>query len=439
VQVVSLSDGRSLYALNAGKLVMPASNMKIVTVAVAAARLGWNFRFETRLETVGSVDDGVLEGDLVVTGTGDPSIGSPDQRGAALFDEWADALRRVGITRVNGRLVGDDRAFDDEPIGAGWAWDYLAAGYAAPSGALSYNEDVAVVRITPGAVVGAPAIVELGPPGHLLDVRQDVLTGAAGTNAAVSFARLPGSPRLSIRGQVPLGGPTLVRTTSVDNPTRYFVEAFRDVLSNHGIGVSGGAWDIDDLRAPPSTDGRTLIDRHLSAPLSVLAGYAMKVSQNFYGETFLKAIGAAAAPPGSAAHGRTAVAETLASWGLATDGLVMYDGSGLSRYDYVTADLIVGVLEHVWQDPVLRGPFAAALPVGGHDGTLEARMRTPELDRRVQAKTGTIANVRALSGFLDASGGDRLAFAMIANNFTAPSAQVDAVMEQALERLAAAR
>ena len=163
--------------------------------------------------------------------------------------------------------------------------------------------------------------------------------------------------------------------------------------------------------------------------------YALKVSQNFYGEMFLKALGASGGV-GTIDLGRQTVTNTLGAWGLPTGALVMSDGSGLSRYDYVTADLVVGILAHMWTDETLRGSYVAALPVGGHDGTLDNRMRNSDLDRLVQAKTGTIANVRALSGYLTTKSGTKLAFSIIANNFTAPSAQVDAIMEAALARLA---
>ncbi len=162
----------------------------------------------------------------------------------------------------------------------------------------------------------------------------------------------------------------------------------------------------------------------------------MKVSQNYYGEMFLKALGrGTGGEPGSTERGRGAVLQTLAGWNVASDALVMYDGSGLSRYNYVSAELVSGILTHVWQDERLRGPFVAALPVSGLDGTLESRMRNTPLDRRVQAKTGTIDNVRSLAGYIETKGGETLVFAMIANHFTSPNAQVDAVMEQALERL----
>lgn len=435
VRIESLRTGDVLYERNAGKLVVPASNMKLLTLSVAAEKLGWDYRFETLLEAIGPVKDGVLDGDLIVTGTGDPSIVAQDRGASAVFAEWAAALRAAGIRRVAGRIIGDDNAFDDEGLGAGWAWDYLTAGYAAPSGALSYNENVVSVRISPGARDGEAARVELVPPGATFEVANEVLTAAAGTNASVELVRRPGSPRLTVRGRVPASGAAASRTTTIDNPTRYFVEGLRAALAERGVPVAAGAWDIDDLVDAPPATGRRLIARRQSLPLSALGAQFLKVSQNFYGEMFLKAIGRAPGRPGSADTGRQVVRDTLAAWGIGRDAFVMYDGSGLSRYDYVTADAIVAILKHVWHDEKLRGPFLAALPVGGHDGTLESRMKTSALNRRVQAKTGTIANMRALSGFLETNSGEKLVFSIIANHYTGPTAEVDAAAEKALERL----
>ncbi len=161
----------------------------------------------------------------------------------------------------------------------------------------------------------------------------------------------------------------------------------------------------------------------------------MKDSQNFYGETLLKSMGRAAGAMGSTAGGRQAVRETLTKWDVAADGIVMRDGSGLSRQNYVTADAIVTILKRVWNDQRLRGRFLAALPVAGRDGTLETRMRDSILNGRVQAKTGTISNVRSLSGFVDTKNGEKLVFSIIANHFTATSAVIDGIVEKALVRL----
>ena len=140
---------------------MPASNMKIVTLAAAADILGWDHRFTTTLETSAAVDRGVLAGDLFVRGGGDPTINAREGRAAAVLDEWAAALRAAGINEIDGRIVGDDQLFDDEGIGPGWAWDYLQFGYAAPVGALQFNENLATLTVRPAAQAGDPAEVTL--------------------------------------------------------------------------------------------------------------------------------------------------------------------------------------------------------------------------------------------------------------------------------------
>jgi serine-type D-Ala-D-Ala carboxypeptidase/endopeptidase (penicillin-binding protein 4) len=437
VRVESLRDHRLLYERNSAKLVIPASNMKIVTLAVAAERLGWGFTYETRLEAAGPIENGVLRGDLVVVGTGDPSIVSLDFAPAALFAEWATALWDAGIRQVDGRVIGDDRAFDSDGLGPGWAFDYLAEGYAAPTGALSYNENEVVLRAWPGPSAGTPARIELTPPGHLLDVVNEIQTGAADARTVIDLFRFPGSSRLVVRGRVPASGAVVTRTTTVDNPTRFFAEGLRLAILDRGIQVVGGAWDADQMAGAIAGPDRRVITRRTSQPLSSLAGYFMKVSQNFYAETLLKTIGRAATPaePGSVATGRRAVRETLTAWGVPEDAYEPHDGSGLSRYDYVTAGAIVTILRHVWDDERLRGPFVASLPVAGRDGTLASRMRNTVLDVNVQAKTGTISNVRSLSGYLETRSGEKIVFSMIVNHFTASSAQVDAIVERALARV----
>ena len=431
IHIESLDDHRVIYSHAADARMMPASVLKLVTAAVAADRLGWTHSFDTRLEAAGPIVDGVLRGDLIVIGSGDPTIDAQDLRTAPLFDEWADALRAAGITRVDGRLIGDDSAFADERLGAGWAWDYLTAAYAAPSGALSYNGNLVAVQIAPAADVGAPALVTLQPPGHGLALHNVVVTAAPGTTPTIAIERWPGSHTLTVRGQVPHGSAPQVRATTVANPTDFFVDGLRLALAARGIRVRDGAVDIDDLTSPPTPGPRREIARRSSVPLSSLVAQMLKTSQNFYAEMLIKAIGRTAADSGgvgSTERGRQLIRQTLERWGIGTDALVMYDVSGLSRYDYVSARLLTDVLKTMWQDDRYRGSFAAALPVAGHDGTLGARM-TDTLRRRVQAKTGTIANVRSLAGYMETAAGERLVFAMLANHFVAPNADVDRIME----------
>jgi D-alanyl-D-alanine carboxypeptidase/D-alanyl-D-alanine-endopeptidase (penicillin-binding protein 4) len=414
-RIDSLRTGETIYAKNADKLVMPASNMKILTMTVAAETLGWNFTYQTKLEAVGQISDGVLNGDLIVVGGGDPTILSNDGGPAPLFAEWAAALRKAGITRINCRIIGDDAFFDDDTLGMGWSWDDLVFGYGAPISGLSYNENQVVVRITPGAKAGEPAKVELSPAvGHGLVVTTDVVTQArpadaapdARLRAAVSFDRVYGQNALVIRGTIPVGATPAVQTVAVNNPTLFFAESLRLALIGEGIIVSGASVDLDDITLPASAPRRPIATR-ASPPLSVIGPYFMKESQNYIAETLFKTLGKVVKGQGSADAGRATVLETLARW---PDAIVMRDGSGLSRYNYVTTDAIVTMLTRMWKNDALRGPFAASLPVAAHDGTLSNRMKNTWLDAHVQAKTGTISNVRSLSGYLETKSGERMCF-----------------------------
>jgi serine-type D-Ala-D-Ala carboxypeptidase/endopeptidase (penicillin-binding protein 4) len=444
VVVRALGSGERLYDRNGTKLMMPASNMKIVTMSAAAQSMGWDARFSTTLETTAPVDGGTLRGDLYVRGGGDPTINTRGGRGAALFGEWTSALSAAGIRKIDGRIIGDDNLFDDEGLGAGWAWDYLQYGYAAPVGALQYNEDVAELVVTPGPAAGAPAVVTLSP-GSGLTVSNKTLTAAAGTPETLDYRRLLDRPVLEVFGVVPLPPPadpagapvgTVGRQVAVINPTAYFVQSLKNALTAQGIEVSGDAVDIDDLPTPASPPDRRTIARAESPPLREIGSVMMKVSQNLYADTLLKALGAAVSGTGTVAAGRDAALAVLRDWKIDERSLVMADGSGLSRYNYVTADFITALLERMHSDPRHRDPFIATLAVAGKDGTVATRLRKTRAEGNARVKTGSISNIRALSGYVQTRDGETLAFSIIANDFIIPAATVNWITDLAVETLA---
>jgi D-alanyl-D-alanine carboxypeptidase/D-alanyl-D-alanine-endopeptidase (penicillin-binding protein 4) len=434
VVVQSLASGETVYSENASKLLMPASNMKIVTLAAAAERLGWDFTYETRLLTAGPVAHGVLAGDLIAVGSGDPTIGGRGGSATRVFEAWADQLRADGLTEIKGRIVADARAFDRESLGAGWAWDYLASGYAAGVSALQFNESVADVAIHPGPSAGTPAVIEVRPVESGLVLDTHVTTVATG-DADLDFSRLPGSNRLVVRGTIPAGSKEVVRAAAVDRPALYFARMLRATLIARGIRVTGGAGEFEDVYPVAPTAPMRVLLSHRSAPLAEVARVLMKVSQNQYAETLLRTLGAQSGP-GTAVAGQKVVREVLDGWGVPQDAYVLADGSGLSRYNYVCAELLVRILRQMYRDPRHREPFMAALPIGGQDGTLARRFVGTRATENVHAKTGSIANVRALSGYVTTLDGEPLAFSILANHFTVPQATIDAATDLALERLA---
>lgn len=424
VLVAPAEPGDDLYSLNAEKLMMPGSVMKIVTVAAAAEVLGWEHQFETQIAAVAPVDHGVLRGDLVVIGGGDPSISERNDVPGTLR-ALARQVREAGITRVEGGIIGHDDLFDDHGFGDGWTLDNLPYGYAAAVSALEYNEGSVDLAIRAGTAAGQPVVIEVRPEGGGLQIDNRLVTVAESGTGMLTLRRLPGSPRIIVQGQIPANAAPFVRTASVDNPTAFFVSAFRAALVAEGIQVSGDAIDIDDFLAKPDMSGARTLVSHKSAPLRQIAASMMRVSQNQYAETLLKVIG-----------GREKARLVLNGWGLTSDSYVMADGSGLSRYNYVTSNALVRLLRQMRADAKHASSFSAILPVTGRDGALVKRLAGTAADGRVRAKTGTVDNVRAIAGYVETSGGETLVFSIIANNFTVSTSVIDAAADKALVHLA---
>lgn len=441
VDIRSVDSGQILFRHNADRLMMPASNMKILTLAAAAQALGWDHRFITSLETAAPIENGVVRGDVTVRGNGDPTIGARDNRAVVVFEQWARALREAGITTIEGRVIGDDQAFDDDGVGPGWSWDYLEAGYAAPIGALQYNENTAELTIAPGAATGDPAIVVLAPGTGLSVLNRSTTIAAAegGRRGSINVRRRIDRPEIEITGTVVSGAAPARRTVAVLNPTLYFARAVKDALASRGIEVCGDAVDGDDIAAELVTSAsaeRRVLARTESPTLREIATVLMKVSQNQYAETLLKAIATKNGGIGTTDAGRAAAVETFSSWNIPRDAYVMSDGSGLSRYNYVAPSMVTSVLQRMHSDPVHREPFLTTLPIAGKDGTISTRMRKTRAAENAIAKTGSIANVRSLSGFVKTRDGETLVFSIIANDFVIPAATVTWIADLAVETLA---
>jgi D-alanyl-D-alanine carboxypeptidase/D-alanyl-D-alanine-endopeptidase (penicillin-binding protein 4) len=435
IKVVSLRDSTVVYSQNAAEFLVPASNQKVLTLAAAAERLGWDYRFTTRFMATGPIGpSGILNGDLVIVGDGDPTINPrhPDRWG--VFDYWAEALKARGVRTISGNVVGDDNAFDEPGWGVGWAWDNLQDGYAAPVGALQYHENQIQVVVGPGMGDGAAAIVGTSPIGSGIFIVNKVKTVAADAPSAVELARVPGTPHLHVRGQIAAGASPVTVLAAVQNPTEFYLEALRDVLARHGIAVSGSMSDIDELLEPPKTEGNLelLVDR--SPPLLEIADVLMKWSRNGYAETLLAAM-APAGKPASGTRGLETMRTTLAGFGLPPDSYLPRDGSGLSRYDYVSADALTTLLAAIAANPTHAERFRSTLAVSGVSGLLANRMKGTPAEGRVVAKTGALFNVRSISGYLTTLAGESMAFAILVNNFRVANAEIDAITDKALARI----
>jgi D-alanyl-D-alanine carboxypeptidase/D-alanyl-D-alanine-endopeptidase (penicillin-binding protein 4) len=434
VLVQSLSRNDTLYAVNPHKLMLPSSNLKVFTLAAAAERLGWDYTYETAVAATAGIESGRIDGDLIVSGSGDPSLSESNELGPRLFELWAERLKTLGVATISGRIIGDDHAFDNETLGAGWMWDDLNEGYSAGIGALQVDQNVTSLTVSPGSVVGSAAVALFAAEGTGLTVRNRATTGPPDSPPSVRVHRPAFSAMIELGGSIPLDAKPIKRAVPVDNPTLYFVSELRRVLIASGIEVRGAAIDIDDLPETPLTGDRLPLLVHRSPPLSTLAERLMKFSQNQYAETLLKTLGAAAGQP-TFEGGRVAVRQVAESWGVAPGDLVLADGSGLSRYNLVTPQALVTVLAHVDRDERLKEPFEATLPIAGRDGTLAGRLKGTPADGNVRAKTGSFSNARSVAGYARTADGEPIVFAIIANNFGIPAAVIDRVTDDIITHI----
>ncbi len=383
VLIVNPRTGDTLYSKNAGKLFMPASNMKIVTSAVALTLLGADYSYRTTFATDGEVRDSLLDGNLIVIGRGDPTI-SDNMRGLAtlVMDTLADSVRAHGIRQVTGSLARVGNAFPDSVHGYGWEWDDLGEYYAAGVDELIFNEGMAPTSLRP-------------PPDT---VRDSLYSGPA------------------------------------KDPATGYLNAFNDALIRKHINVEAGVMD-SILPTPIKMD--TLFT-YISPPLRNILPALLKPSQNQIAEILLKTIGLERGGMGTADSARKIVAQQLLAWGVQPDGFAIYDGSGLSRHDLVSPETLVRVLDRIQQDTAFA-VYYNAMPIAGVDGTLKDRMKGTPAEGNVHAKTGSIGAARSLSGYVTSADGERLIFSILANNWTTPSSAVTGVADQIVAALASYR
>jgi D-alanyl-D-alanine carboxypeptidase/D-alanyl-D-alanine-endopeptidase (penicillin-binding protein 4) len=433
--VHSLRHGETLYSFNSFRLQTPASNQKLLTAAAAAERLGWDYRYTTRIYSTGTVDsNGALNGDLIVVSDGDPTINPRHPQRWAIFDEWGKQLAAKGIRQVTGYLIGDDNAFEEPGWGLGWAWDDLAFGYGAAVSALQYHENQVALLVGPGLEAGAHAVISVSPPGSGLTIDHQVTTAAAGEASRITLLRPPGTDLLTVIGQVALGSPAITEYAAVDNPTQVYLNALRVAFGRHGVTIERTPVDIDAMRVVPDMSQATLLIEDQSPTLTEIIDVTLKWSRNIYAETMLRSMSPEGKPK-SAAGGLAALEATLNDWGIFREYFLARDGSGLSRYDYLTADALTWLLTYLWADPKHAELYRAALPVFGVNGNIANRLTNTPASGRVWAKTGSMSQVRSLSGYIVTVEGEPLVFSFLVNGFRVPTREIDAAMDRALLRL----
>lgn len=437
IQIQSLDRGDILYSHCAEKSLIPASNMKLFTTAAALALLGPDFRYETRLVTGDSdLTDGVVNGDLYVLGSGDPTFSRAfhEEGPLAPLTSLARVLRTIGIRRIEGHLIGDDTIFDDEHVQESWWYGDLTLSFAAEPGGLSLNSNSYRITAGPGEKEGDPPIVHTVPPNVYGEWIITATTSAPGSRALLRCHRAVDTNRIVLEGSIPLGSNPVEMEVTIHNPTLFFTTLLKHVLEKEGIEVSGRPLDMDDLPQPPVIPTQALASCQ-SAPIAEIVAAANKPSENFFTNQLLKTLGARFGKAGSFREGTRVVTRFLQDYGIDTDGFVMVDGSGMSRVNLAAPEHILALLRVMANHPQSQF-YRDSLPIAGRDGTLRNRMRGTPAENKVHAKTGHVRFVSCLSGYVTAANGEKLAFSTMANNLAAGTAGADALQDRICAKLA---
>jgi len=409
--VVSLTRGDTLYANNAGGEMVPASTMKLLTSALAFEQFGPNYQFSTdalREGTVGA--DGTLSGNLYIRGDGDPALSGKFLPGGpeAPMNRLADLVASQGIKRVTGDVIGDATGFDDQKIPEGWLSRYLQAGYAARVSALSLNENLVAVAVTPSSP-GKPATVKLEPSTSAIPLVSNVRT-VAGSGARLGFRKL-GDGTIQANGSIGTRAGTRKYVYIVEDPASFTTGAFRNALIARGVKVDGG------IRLGKTPSAATKVASLLSPPLASMIAVMNRESINHYAELLFRnaARGQKRDATGTVANASSLLDTFFASKvGSDTTQLTFADGSGLSTLDRVTARSQVQLLGYAHR--AAWGPWLhSSLPVAGDSELLKRRMRNTPAEGNLHAKTGTTNDVVALAGYVTAVNGEVLAFSFLYN------------------------
>lgn len=414
LQVVDVLTGDELYSWDADETLVPASTMKVVTSAAALRSLGPTWRFHTALLHDGEISgEGVLEGNLYVRGTGDPTLVVEK-----LWKLVAD-LEVEGVVEIDGDVILDDTYFSDGPMIPGWRKKVdIANGpaYFAPVGALSLNHNALSIVIAPAFELGGPARLQLETSSDLVSFDNQLETVSAGKRGWVRIEReadaTSGTTRFVVEGEVPHGSDIQRHYRAVAEPRSWFGSVLGDILEDRGIRVTGRI-----VAGSTPADAVELV-RLWSPPLHEILNHTNKYSSNFMAEHVLKAMGAEVkGAPGTAEKGLEVVREYFDELGIPRGEYVIVNGSGLSRDARLQPSHLNAVLMDMHHDPLLAPEFLSMLSVSGRDGTLRRRFDAEDESGRVRGKTGSLNGVYCLTAYVRTRGGEVYALTILVNNF----------------------
>jgi D-alanyl-D-alanine carboxypeptidase/D-alanyl-D-alanine-endopeptidase (penicillin-binding protein 4) len=455
------TDGAVVFERDADKSFMPASNMKLYTSAAALDAFGPDFKIKTSVyATRPAGKNGVLKGDLILYGRGDPNLSprfdsnDPDRYNElkptdtiTAIERLADQIKAAGIKIVTGDLIGDDSFFAGDLLGPGWEWDDAQFYYGAEISALTVNDNSATFTVTPARRAGAPPSITVQPQTGYFKIVNNAMTIADG-QTRIGVNRPLDSNTVEFFGTIARGASEFNVDIAAHDPARFAAQLLKEALARRGVRLQGHVERCDAVaRVDNPFDESELLEvaSVKSQPLAEMLKVVNKQSQNLHAELMLRLLGTRHAdarsldeygrPKSTAMLGAEIRGQFLQKAGIEVAPLSLRDGSGLARQDLITPRSTTRLLEFMLAHPSAR-TWLESLTIAGVDGTLKRRMRDTAAANNMRGKTGTLTYVNALSGYVKTRGGQPLILSLVGNNYTGPGRETTGVMDQICVTLA---
>lgn len=424
------------------KTLPTASTMKVVTTATALAKLGGNYRFQTQLLLSGALNNGVLEGDLIIKGGGDPTLGSSrfgvEDGLKALMNNWTTKIQAAGIKKINGRIITDVRAYSTQTVPGFWSWEDLGNYYGAGIFGLNINDNEYRIDFVPASRVGAKAeLIRTDPYIPGLTLTSEVTTGKVGSGDNAYIFGSPYTYSRYIRGTIPAGKKSFSIRGSLPDPPLFAAQHLRHALIECGISVEGeGLSSRNILPEDPAWKRKSsVIFTYESPPLSKIIVPLNIKSINMYAEALGALLTSPPTDKASISGGAKAMKDYWKSQGVITKGMLIDDGSGLSPTNAMTTKQLSEILSKVHRASYGKYLYAS-LPIAGRSGSLSYMLKNTRAEGNMRAKSGYISGTRSYAGYVDAKNGRRLSFSIVAYNYDCSPGSMRRKLEKVMAQIA---
>ena len=428
--------GNIISEYNPEKSLAPASVMKLITTAAALEILGPDYSFSTTLGYTGDLNkkSGKLDGDIVIRGGGDPSLGSPyfPDYYANFPDTWVSEIKKAGIKKVSGKVIADDSYYDYLPVPSGWIWEDIGNYYGAGVYGISVFDNTYKIHFRTGADSSDIEITAI-TPSQCGELYTDRLVASGSTDEGYVFSA-PYNTYSWYSGSIPVNRDEFVLKASVTDPPLLLAQILAERLQNAGVPVTK---DPTTLRLSQNSipDNLHIITETVSPPLKDIIKVLNHESVNLYAEHLLKELGREEMHKGSVSAGIGVVKAFLDSAGINSKGMFIEDGSGLSPSNSINSDGLVKLLVFMRNNGKYFPDYFASLPAAGTEGTLKNFFHEEVFSGRMKAKSGSMTRVRSYAGYLKTYTGRDVAFTIIVNDFSGTSAHIVAGIEKVLEEI----